>query len=117
VTLRPGTLPASAAVSTPWPLPATDELLDGAPERRRNVLWESADGRMSGGVWECEPCRLETHLDGNQMLVVLDGRLIIETGQGETLTLDRGDVGFLPVGTTCVITVTGHCRCAFQQFA
>jgi uncharacterized cupin superfamily protein len=46
--------------------------------------------------------------------VVLDGRIVIQTGQGGTLMLGRGDIAFLAGGTTCVLTGPERWRSAFH---
>jgi uncharacterized protein len=114
VTARLEALHASARLVAPLPFGAADELLDGAPARRGRVLMESVDGRVSAGVWECDACRVETVVEGDELLVVIEGRLVIQTGQGQTLELGRGDVALLPDGLCCVLTVPERCRCAFH---
>jgi uncharacterized protein len=105
---------AGAGGLAPWPVPA-ESVIEGAPEVRGRIL--AHDHRAVAGLWECEPGRIELVIEGDELLVVCDGRLVIQTGQGETLLLESGDVACLPDGTDCVITVSERCRCVFHASA
>jgi uncharacterized cupin superfamily protein len=107
-------IPGAGARLAPWPIPE-DSIIEGSPTARGRIL--ARDGRAVAGLWECEAGRIELVVDGDEMLVVLEGRLVIQTGQGETLLLEPGDVACLPDGTDCAVTVTDRCRCAFQAVA
>jgi uncharacterized cupin superfamily protein len=111
---QPIGIAGSVASLAPWPLPE-DSIIEGAPEVYGRIL--ARDGRAVAGLWECEPGRLELVVEGDELLVVLAGRLVIQTGQGETLLLEAGDVACLPDGTDCVLTVSERCRCVFQAAA
>ena len=110
----PTAIAGSAGALAPWPLPE-EAILEGSPQVRGRIL--ARDHRAIAGLWECEPGRIELVIDGDEMLVVLAGRLVIQTGQGETLLLEQGDVACLPDGTDCVVTITERCRCVFQAAA
>lgn len=111
---QPIGIAGSVALLAPWPTPE-DSIIGGAPEVHGRIL--ARDGRAVAGLWECEAGRIELVVDGDELLVVLSGRLVIQTGQGETLLLEPGDVACLPDGTDCVLTITERCRCAFQAAA
>ncbi|HEY1592359.1 MAG TPA: cupin domain-containing protein [Solirubrobacteraceae bacterium] len=98
----------------PWPVPS-QSIIEGSPHVTGRIL--ARNRRAVAGLWECEPGRIEFVVDGDELLVVLTGRLVIQTGQGETIMLESGDVACLPDGTDCVVTVSERCRCAFQAAA
>lgn len=110
----PTAIAGSAGALAPWPLDE-DSIIEGSPQVRGRIL--ARDRRAVAGLWECEAGRIELVIEGDEMLVVLAGRLVIQTGQGETLLLEQGDVACLPDGTDCVLTVTERCRCVFQASA
>ncbi len=107
-------IPATVPSLAPWPV-AEESIIEGSPRMRGRIL--SRNDHAVAGLWESDACRLEVVIQGDELLVVLAGKLVIQTGQGETLLLERGDVACLPDGTDCAITVAQSCRCAFQTVA
>lgn len=107
-------VPATVPSLAPWPI-SEDSIIEGSPHLRGRIL--SRDERSAAGLWECDPCRLDVVVEGDELLVVLSGKLVIQTGQGDTLLLEAGDVTCLPDGTDCAITITESCRCVFQTVA
>jgi uncharacterized cupin superfamily protein len=104
----------SAEHMPPWPL-APERVLEGRPHARGRWLGASRDRGTRGGVWEFDEGRFELAVEGDAVVLVLEGCLIAQTGHGETLTLDAGDVARLPAGLDCVCTVPRFCRCAFVE--
>jgi uncharacterized cupin superfamily protein len=111
---QPTGVAGTGAALAPWPVPQ-DSIIGGSPRVRGRIL--AHDRRAVAGLWECEPGRPEFVVEGEELLVVLAGRLVIQTGQGATMLLEPGDVACLPDGTDCVLTVSELCRCAFQAVA
>jgi uncharacterized cupin superfamily protein len=98
----------------PWPL-APERVLEGRAHARGRWLSASDPGGTRGGVWEFDEGRFEPAFAGDAVVLVLEGCLIAQTGHGETLTLDAGDVATFPAGLDCVFTVPRLCRCAWVE--
>jgi uncharacterized protein len=111
---QPTGIAGAGTTLAPWPIPS-DSIIEGSPSVTGRIL--ARNRRAVAGLWECEPGRIEFVVEGDELLVVLAGRLVIQTGQGETITLEAGDIACLPDGTDCVVTVSERSRCAFQAAA
>lgn len=68
-----------------------------APRTAAAVLWESEDGRIVRGVWECTP-GVVTDVEQDELFVILQGRATVEVEGGPTLELMPGVVGVLERG-------------------
>ncbi|MFJ8788651.1 cupin domain-containing protein [Streptomyces sp. NPDC102462] len=79
--------------ATPKPTSTT-----GQRETTR-TLWQSPDGLMEVGVWECGPGRFTATRDGyDEVCQVLTGSATIRTDQGEAVELGPGSTLTMPAG-------------------
>ncbi|MDE3719851.1 cupin domain-containing protein [Nocardiopsis sp. N85] len=72
-------------------------IVAGDPVVASRVLWESADGSQSRGVWQITP-GVVTDTEADEVFVVLSGRATIEVTGGPTLEVGAGDVCLLRAG-------------------
>jgi uncharacterized cupin superfamily protein len=73
------------------------QVVSGDPRTAAAVLWESEDGRVVRGVWECTP-RVVTDVEQDELFVILQGRATVEVEGGSTMELEPGVVGVLERG-------------------
>ena len=88
-------------------------ILEGAPEIREALLWESPDGRVLRGVWEITP-GVVTDVEEDELFVVVTGRATVEVDGGPTLELAPGVLGILDRGARTTWTVHETLRKVFQ---
>lgn len=98
-------MPGAAEVDHPRP----ERLLRGNPRRETwNLVDEPVAGRLSVGVWRCEPghWRIEMAADERELFTVLAGRCrlhaadgshVVEAGPGEAVVIPAGFCGSFEV--------------------
>ena len=73
---------------------------EGNPVARGAVLTQSADKRVSSGLWSCEPGQFEWTFSWDEFVHVLEGEVdITAEGSEHTQTLRAGDMAHFPLGT------------------
>lgn len=81
--------------------PPQGEPLDGPMATAGRRLWQSADGGVSVGLWECAPGRFWTVYDGEgEFIQVVSGRMTCIEERGPTTHLGPGDTMTFPPGWT-----------------
>ena len=90
-----------------------EQIVSGAPETAELVLWESADGRITRGVWQITP-GVVTDVELDELFVVLFGRATIEIEGAETVEAGPGDVVILGEGARTTWTVHETLRKVYQ---
>ncbi|MEX0988959.1 MAG: cupin domain-containing protein [Actinomycetota bacterium] len=88
------------------------QVLSGDP-RTAAVLWESEDGRIMRGVWECTPA-VVADAEQDELFVMLQGRATVDVEGGPTLELEPGVVGVLERGARTRWPVQETIRKVFQ---
>ncbi len=71
---------------------------EGNPVARGAILTQSADRKMSSGLWTCEPGRFEWTFGWDEFVHVLEGEVTITEEGGESYTLGPGDMAHFPIG-------------------
>jgi uncharacterized cupin superfamily protein len=89
------------------------QVVAGAPALGNRTLFESDDGRVIRGVWECTP-GISTDVEQDELFVVVAGRASVAVEGGPTLLLAPGVVGILERGAKTVWTVTETLRKVYQ---
>ncbi|MCO6187671.1 cupin domain-containing protein [Rhizobium sp. L1K21] len=80
------------------PKPTT---LTPGQEEAALALWESADGKMETGVWECTPGRFTAdRTKASEMCHILSGRVTIHNSDGTSQDIGPGEMFSLPLGWT-----------------
>lgn len=87
----PAQLPAMPIEPVEW-------IKEGNPEARGAVLNQSADKRLSSGIWSCTPGKFEWRYTWDEFVQVLEGEVVITEDGGESYTLKPGDCVHFPKG-------------------
>ncbi|WP_159941018.1 MULTISPECIES: cupin domain-containing protein [unclassified Nocardiopsis] len=115
MTTKPLSLHVADAALSPDPLDPA-QIVAGDPVVTSAVLWESADGTQSRGVWQITP-GVVTDTETDEMFVVLSGRATVEVEGGPTLEFGPGDVGLLREGDRTTWTVHETLRKVYHSSA
>lgn len=83
------------------PVELGDMAAEGKPDGRVAYICTPDDGRSvsQAGVFECEPFTLAATLSGDETVLVIEGELRIELGDGSAVDLGPGDMAMLPKGS------------------
>jgi uncharacterized protein len=93
----------SAPINPHW-------VLEGSPNARNCELSRSADGASTTFLWDCSPGKFRWRYDVDETIHILQGRVIIDEGDGLPLALGPGDVVFFPAGAAVTWTIEEHLR-------
>ncbi|MFN0055172.1 MAG: cupin domain-containing protein [Planctomycetales bacterium] len=88
-------------------------ILEGSPRARGTVLLQSADNKVSSGLWECTAGRFRWTFGWDEFVHVLEGEVTIEQEGGAAVTLKAGDSAHFPVGLQTVWQVPRFVRKVF----
>ena len=89
------------------------QVLAGKPKLGNHTLFESEDGRIIRGVWQCTP-GVVSDVEQDELFVVIAGHATVEVEGGPTLELHPGVTGILARGAKTVWTVTETLRKVYQ---
>ncbi|WP_067572813.1 cupin domain-containing protein [Nocardia acidivorans] len=92
------------------------QIVSGTPEVSGLVLWESADGARTHGIWQITP-GVVTDTEADELFVVLSGRATVAIEGGPTLELGPGDACVLREGDRTTWTVHETLRKVYSVFA
>jgi hypothetical protein len=74
-------------------------ITEGDPVARGTILTQSADKRVSSGLWSCQPGKFEWTFSWDEFIHVLEGDVEIrEDGTDNSVTLRAGDMAHFPLG-------------------
>lgn len=88
-------------------------VLEGSPRARGKVLLQSADRKISSGLWECTAGRFQWTFTWDEFVHILDGEVSISQQGGPTITLKTGDLAHFPAGLKTEWLVPGYVRKVF----
>jgi uncharacterized cupin superfamily protein len=92
------TAPADTAELPPMPIEPS-WITEGDPVARGTILTQSADKRVSSGLWSCQPGKFEWTFSWDEFIHVLEGEVEIrEDGTDNSVTLRAGDMAHFPLG-------------------
>ena len=94
--------PESAVRLADFPIPA-DQVTSGAPTARIWINSQSADLKVTQGVWDCTAGTFTWDYGWDEFLMILEGEATITSESGST-TLRSGDHAHFPLG----LKVTWH---------
>ena len=60
------------------------------------------EGVMSWPIWEKEISRFDWHYDETEECYLLEGKVVVETDDGEKVQFGKGDFVTFPKGLSCV---------------
>jgi uncharacterized cupin superfamily protein len=103
---------ASAIPLTDFPL-AKEQVLEGNPVAKIWVSAQSADLKVTQGVWDCTAGKLIWNFTWDEFIMVLEGEVIIETEGSPRLTLRKGDFAHFPLGPRTKWHVPNYIKTTF----
>jgi len=89
------------------------QIVSGTPETAELVLWESADGRITRGVWQITP-GVVTDVELDELFVVVSGRATIEIEGADPIEAEPGSVVILGEGAKTRWTIHETLRKVYQ---
>ena len=89
--------PESAVRLADFPIPA-DQISEGTPIARIWINSQSADLKVTQGVWDCTAGTFSWDYTWDEFLMVLEGEATITSDAGGATTLRAGDLAHLPIG-------------------
>ena len=76
-----------------------------------HTFFQTEDGSILSGVWECAPCREKIDAyPAHEMMTVLAGSVTLTNADGSSDTFTPGDTFFIAKGTQCVWEITETLR-------
>lgn len=84
--------------------PRPERLVRGNPARRTWNLYDDPAGRVSVGIWACEPgaWRVAYPVGGDEYCLILEGRVRLSDDDGGSREFGPGDAFVIPGGFTGV---------------
>ena len=74
-------------------------------------FFESKDGSVASGVWECPPCKVDIpSYPVNEMMAIISGALTITNADGVEETFGPGEVVFAAKGSQMTWHITERLR-------
>ncbi|MDP6190079.1 MAG: cupin domain-containing protein, partial [Gammaproteobacteria bacterium] len=89
----------------------TDAFTTSEKHETNHTFFQTDDGAILSGVWECAPCREE--IDAypvHEMMTVLSGSVTLTNADGSSDTFSQGDTFFIAKGTQCIWEITETLR-------
>jgi uncharacterized protein len=71
-------------------------------------------GARNWGTWECEPSTFPWEYDDRETCYVFEGRVTVETRDGQTVEIGPGDLVTFPKGLKCTWTVHEKIRKVYK---
>jgi uncharacterized cupin superfamily protein len=74
---------------------------------------ENSSGQPTySGLWRCQPMTFDYEFPGDEIIHVLEGKLLIDLGNNERVTLQAGDIASFDKGLKTVWTI----QSSFKKF-
>lgn len=103
-----GLLPANAVPASAFTTEDHTEL--------RQMVYESADGSIISGVWECAPMAMDIQgYSTTEVMTVLSGSVTVTDGNGKPETFVSGDTFLIPKGANVTFEITETLRKYFLK--
>lgn len=93
----------------PSPIPRA-WILEGSPAARKKNLASSSDRLATTFMWDCTAGRFNWCYDGDEIIHVLEGSVVIEDSAGARQRLQAGDTFLFPAGSRYLWTVSNYLR-------
>jgi uncharacterized cupin superfamily protein len=61
-----------------------------------------AKGVLSWPIWEKEISRFDWHYDSTEECFLLEGKVVVETEDGDQVAFEKGDFVTFPKGLSCI---------------
>ena len=103
---------ASSVQFTDFPIPEQD-ILEGKPVGRIWIAAQSADQKVTQGVWDCTAGRFNVTFAWDECVMILEGEVTIEEEGGNRYTLQTGDFASFPLGLKTIWQIPEYVRKTF----
>jgi uncharacterized cupin superfamily protein len=110
--LNPLARPAAEIKLVGFPIPA-EQVLAGNPAARIWISAQSADGKVTQGVWDCAAGQFRWSYTWDEFILILEGEVTIESSGKKKVTLRAGDHAHFPLGLQAVWTVPKYVKKTF----
>ena len=90
--------------------PSPEKILSGIPRTRVSNQYADASGQFFCGLWQGTSGRWRVRYTEHEFCVILEGRVRIESPDGERHEFQAGDAFVVPAGFTGNWEVLGTCR-------
>ena len=104
--------PGSAVALTDSPLPP-EQIIEGSLEPHIWISAQTADKKVTHGVWDCGACRFTWDYEWDEFVMVLEGEVTITTGDGATHRLKAGDFAHFRPGLKTTWQVDNYVKKTF----
>ena len=105
--------PGSSVELADFPIPR-DRILEGNPKARIWINAQSADKKVTQGVWDCTAGRFSWDYAWDEFVMILDGEVTVTPEDGEPFTLSAGDFCHFPVGLKAVWRIDRYIKKTFS---
>ncbi len=96
--------------------PEPDRVLEGHPVHRAWNAFSDASGRFHCGRWTSSPGRWRVRYSENELCVITEGRVVIESAAGVQESFSAGDAFVVPAGFVGSWTVIEPCSKFYAIF-
>lgn len=97
-------------VSSPIP---TKEIIEGRPYAKIWISTQSADKKITQGVWDCTAGKFSHLYTWDEFVMILEGEATIVPEGGENCVLRSGDFAYFPSGLSASWHVPKYVRKTF----
>jgi uncharacterized protein len=87
-----------------------DWIVDGKPAARAGLHSPSMDGNASTQIWECSAGTFWWTFHDEETVFILEGKVRITTPNGETRTLQPGDIAYFAEGTRALWDIDDYVK-------
>ena len=74
------------------------QITAGNPVARGQVLNQSADKKVSSGLWTCEPGEFDWDYTWDEYVYIFEGKVTITEEGGKSYDVGPGDMAHFPIG-------------------
>lgn len=67
-------------------------------------------GVTSWGIWECEPSTFDWTYNSDETCYIIEGKVTVTYGNGQSVTIEKGDLVTFPEGLNCTWNVSEKIR-------
>lgn len=87
-----------------------DWIVDGSPHARAGLHSPSVDGNASTHIWECTAGTFWWTFHDEETVFILEGQVRVTTPNGETRTLQPGDIAYFAEGTKALWDIDDYVK-------
>ncbi|MAE59981.1 MAG: hypothetical protein CMJ49_01340 [Planctomycetaceae bacterium] len=97
---------------TDFPI-SPDLIIEGSPKSRIWIHAQSADKKVTHGVWDCTAGRFSWEYEWDEFAVTLEGGVTITPDDGEPITTSPGSFVYFPMGLKVIWQIDEYVKKSF----